>query len=81
MPPREEAGLVDVVVTEAAVDVGVADPSSIVRYRLGMPQYTLWLDGLDGGARDRMVADATSTIAALGEPFRPLVIELVATVK
>lgn len=77
----QEAGLVDVVVTEAAVDVGVDDPYSIVRYRLGMPQYTRWLDGLDGGARDRMVADATSTIAALGESFRPLVIELVARVK
>ncbi len=76
-----EARLVDVSVTEAAVDVGVDDPESIVRYRLGMPQYAAWLGELDGGDRDCMVADAISAIEDLGEPFRPLVIELVARVK
>ena len=75
-----EAGLVDVIVTEAAIDVGVDDAESIVRYRLGMPQYAAWLGELDDRERDWMVADAITAIEDLGEPFRPLVIELVARV-
>ena len=72
------AGLADAEVLERAIDVGVDDAESVVRYRLGMPQYTAWLAGLDAAARRSVVADATSAIEALGEPFHPLVIELVA---
>ena len=75
-----EARLDDVALTEAAVDVGVDDPESIVRYRLGMPQYAGWFGELDGGDRDRVVADAISAVEDLAEPFRPLVIEIVARV-
>jgi hypothetical protein len=68
----------DAEVLESAIDVGVDDAESVARYRLGMPQYTAWLAGLDAAERRRVVADATSAIEALGEPFHPLVIELVA---
>jgi SAM-dependent methyltransferase len=76
----QDAGFADVAVFEAAVDVGVDDPASLVRYRLGMAQYAAWLDELDDGARERMVAEAIAAIAEHGEPFRPRVIELVARV-
>jgi 2-polyprenyl-3-methyl-5-hydroxy-6-metoxy-1,4-benzoquinol methylase len=75
-----DAGLADVDVTDRAVDVGVDDPASIVRYRLGMPQYAAWLGNLDSRARSRVVADAVAEIEVLGEPFRPRVIELVARI-
>ena len=75
-----DAGFADVAVFEAAVDVGVDDPASLVRYRLGMAQYAAWLDKLDDGARERMVAEAIAAIEDLGETFQPVVIELVARV-
>ena len=74
------AGLAEIDVVESAVDVGVDDADSIVRYRLGMPHYTSWLAGLDAAQQRRAVDDAIAAIAALGEPFHPQVIELVASV-
>ena len=68
-------------ITETTVDVGVDDPAAILRYRLGMPQYAAWFGRLDRLARQRFLADAVAELTAQHEPFRPVVLELVARVR
>ncbi len=67
-------------VTEEPVDVGLTDPSDVVRYRLAMPQLAPFVAALPGAVRAALVADAVEAVRATGEPFTPVVVEAVATV-
>jgi ubiquinone/menaquinone biosynthesis C-methylase UbiE len=74
------AGLVDVVVEERPVDVGITEPERLVDYRFGQAHYAAWLDEI-GRARDhRIRRRAAETIRAVMEPYRPIVVFLAARV-
>ncbi len=74
-----QAGLDHTVVTEQTLDIDLTDPALIVRYRLGMPQYTEFVDRLDDVRLSEFVSDALRAVTSDG-PFRPEVIELVARI-
>ena len=73
-----QAGLGDVAATETEIDIGLDDPHSIARYRLGMPQLAAFVSALTEARRRAFQADVIAAIAASGEPLRPAVVELVA---
>lgn len=73
------AGLNSSVVTEQSLDIGVADPAAVVRYRLGMPQYTRFVGRLGDARMAEFVDEATAAVTLEG-PFRPEVVELVARI-
>lgn len=75
----QRARLDDVVITQQELDIRVDDPDTIVRYRLGMPQYASFLDHLDEERLGELVREATTAVSAEGA-FRPEVIELVARI-
>jgi len=72
-----ETGLHDVAVIESEIDIGLEDPHSIARYRLGMPQLAGFVRGLSEPRRQAFRNDVIAAIAASGEPLRPAVIELI----
>jgi SAM-dependent methyltransferase len=65
-------------VTEEPVDVGLADPRDVVRYRLAMPQLAAFVAALPDAVRQALVAEATEAVGATGERFTPVVVEAVA---
>jgi SAM-dependent methyltransferase len=68
------AGLVDVVVAERAVDVGVDEPEQLVAYRFGQAHFAGWLDGI-GAERAAEVAErAAEVIRPVMRPYRPIVV-------
>jgi SAM-dependent methyltransferase len=70
------AGLIDVLVDERPVDVGITRPEQLVEYRFGQAQFARWLDeiGDDRGAFvRRRAADA---IRSIMRPYRPVVVFL-----
>jgi SAM-dependent methyltransferase len=73
------AGLVDVVVEERPVDVGVTTPEQLVRYRLGQPLYANWLDRIGAQKAERFAAAAADAIGPVMQPYRPIVVFLAAT--
>ena len=75
-----EAGL-DGSVRSAEVDVGLDTPELVVRYRLAMAHSREFVAGLPDDERRALVRDAVAAVAATHEPFRPVVLELVATVR
>jgi ubiquinone/menaquinone biosynthesis C-methylase UbiE len=72
------AGFSEWVVTEEAVDVGLADPADVVRYRLGMPHLHRFAAGLADDVRDAFVADSVEAVRRTHERFAPIVVEAVA---
>lgn len=74
------AGIVGAEVDCCEVDVGLDDAALVVRYRLGMPQLSSFLDTLTASAQAALVAEATSAVERTGTSFRPKVVELVARV-
>jgi ubiquinone/menaquinone biosynthesis C-methylase UbiE len=74
----EAAQLVDIDVTEAAVDVNVSDPAALVDYRFGQAHFADWLGDLDPDQRTRARTAAIAAIAETMEPYRPRVIFLAA---
>ena len=75
-----EAGL-DGIVRSAAVDVGLDTPELVVRYRLAMAHSQEFVAGLSEDDRRALVQEAVEAVAATHESFRPMVLELVATVR
>ena len=67
-------------VRSAAVDVGLDSPERVVRYRLSMAHAREFVAGLGDEEREALVREAVAAVAATHEPFRPVVLELVATV-
>jgi SAM-dependent methyltransferase len=65
-------------VRSAAVDVGLDSPELVVRYRLSMAHCRSFVAGLSDYERQALVSEATAAVAARHEPFRPVVLELLA---
>ena len=78
----ERAGLVDVVVVERAVEVGVSSADELVTYRFSLPHIARFLAGLDPAQRDEIVAEAVAEVDAVhdGSDLAPVVVFLVARV-
>jgi SAM-dependent methyltransferase len=68
-------------VRAAAVDVGLDTPELVVRYRLAMAHSRGFVARLSDDERRALVRQAVAAVAATHEPFRPVVLELVATVR
>lgn len=83
-PAMEEAaraaGLTDVVVVEAAVDVGISSPEALVRYRLGQAHVAGFLAALTDPERAAVFAEAAAVVRAHhdGSNLAPVVVLLVA---
>jgi demethylmenaquinone methyltransferase/2-methoxy-6-polyprenyl-1,4-benzoquinol methylase len=67
-------------VRSRAVDVGLDTPEQVVRYRLAMAQNRGFVAGLSDDVRQALVSEAVAAVAATHEPFRPVVLELLAKV-
>ncbi len=67
-------------VRSAAVDVGLDSPELVVRYRLSMAHSREFVAALGDDEREALVREAVTAVAETPEPFRPVVLELVATV-
>jgi SAM-dependent methyltransferase len=72
------AGLVDVVVEERPVDVGVTEPEQLVSYRLGQPLFASWLDRIGSRRASQLASQAAETIRPIMAPYRPIVVFLAA---
>jgi SAM-dependent methyltransferase len=70
------AGLVDVVVDERPVDVGVTEAQQLVDYRFGQAHFAAWLDEVGPRRADEIRRRATQEIARSMEPYRPIVVFL-----
>lgn len=75
-----DAGLDAIEVDEAAVDVGVTRPDQLVDYRLGQAHVSAWLDALAPERAAAVRAAAIDAVAPIMEPYRPIVVFLVAAV-
>jgi ubiquinone/menaquinone biosynthesis C-methylase UbiE len=74
------AGFAAASITEESVDVGLASPEDVVRYRLGMPHLHGFTASLSADTRRRFVAEAVSAVRRAGERFTPSILEVVARV-
>lgn len=74
----ETAGLVDLEVTEEAVDVGIGRAADLVDYRFGQAHYTEWLASLGAAERARARRQVIAAIEPLMAPYRPTVVFLAA---
>jgi ubiquinone/menaquinone biosynthesis C-methylase UbiE len=71
-----QAGLIDPVVDERRVDVGVTEPEQLVDYRLGQAQFSAWLDQLGVERSETVRARLVETIRPVMCPYRPIVVFL-----
>jgi hypothetical protein len=67
-------------VRSTAVDVGLDSPERVARYRLSMAHAREFVAGLGDDERKVLAREAVAAVAATHEPFRPVVLELAATV-
>ncbi|HEV2371423.1 MAG TPA: class I SAM-dependent methyltransferase [Streptosporangiaceae bacterium] len=74
----QAAGLTDVHAEERQVDVGVAQPRQLVRYRLGHVVFTDWLDAIGPAQAQDFAAAAEQAVSGVMEPYRPAVVFLCA---
>lgn len=74
------AGLTDVHVVEAAVDVGISSPGELVRYRFGQAHAASFLAALTDAERASVFAEAVAVVHAHhdGSSLAPIVVLLVA---
>ena len=76
----DRVGLIDVMVFEGPVDIGVEQPADIVRYRFSQPQMAGFVATLDPDQRLQFFDAAVAAVAADGSPLEPGVVFLTATV-
>ena len=74
------AGLIDPVVVERAVDVGITRPEQLVDYRFGQAQFAVWLDQIGPAGGMEVRARAIDVIRPVMQPYRPIVVFLAASV-
>lgn len=74
------AGLLDVVVHDQVVDVGIHTAEDLVDYRFGQAQFAGWLAGLSPARRVQVRAAVMERIAPVMAPFTPTVLFLTARV-
>ena len=72
------SGWAAVAVVENAVDVGISTPADLVDYRLGQAQFSDWQAALSPGRRRSVRRSIIDAVTPLNEPYRPIVISLVA---
>ncbi|MDQ3165939.1 MAG: class I SAM-dependent methyltransferase [Actinomycetota bacterium] len=72
------SGWAAVDVVENSVDVGVRTPADLVDYRLGQAQFSDWLASLSAERRRSVRQSLIETVTPLDDPYRPIVISLVA---
>jgi SAM-dependent methyltransferase len=72
------AGFARYDVTVGAIDVGLADPADVVRYRTALPHLHAFVSELAPAPRAAFVADATAAVADVGGGFAPAVVEALA---
>ena len=70
------AGLACVQAEEREVNVGIAEPRKLVRYRLGHPAFATWLDSLGPRRAAAFALAAEHAAGADMEPYRPAVVFL-----
>jgi len=75
------AGLVDVLVDERAVDVGVTEPEQLVDYRLGQAPYAAWLAEVGSDKATEIRNQLVESIRPKMRPFLPIVVFLSALVR
>lgn len=76
----QRAGLLDVVVHEQAVDVGIHTAEDLVDYRFGQAQFAGWLAGLPPARRAQVRDAVIERIEPVMAPFTPTVLFLTARV-
>jgi SAM-dependent methyltransferase len=72
----KQAALVDIVVDERPVDVGVTEPQQLVDYRLGQAHFAAWLDRLGPHHAEQVRARLVEAIRPIMAPYRPVVVFL-----
>lgn len=72
----KQAGLVDVIVDERPVDVGVNQPEPLVDYRLGQAHFSRWLVQLGPARGDQVRQRLVEAIRPFMRPYRPIVVFL-----
>ncbi len=76
----ERAGLVDIVVDERPVDVGVTEPEQLVDYRLGQANFSDWLSKMEPARAEQIRRRLVEEIRPIMQPYRPIVVFLAALV-
>jgi ubiquinone/menaquinone biosynthesis C-methylase UbiE len=74
------AGLVNIVVNEQVVDIGVTEPEQLVDYRLGQAHYSAWLDEVGPGRAQAIRSRLVEAIRPMMRPYSPIVVFLSAIV-
>ena len=69
----EQAGLIDVAVTDAEVDTGISDPDQLVGWRLAGPAFATFFDSLSSPQQKRLTAEAAR---ALGDEPSSLLLRI-----
>jgi ubiquinone/menaquinone biosynthesis C-methylase UbiE len=76
-----EVGLTAVSIEREHVDVELADPDALVRWRMGMPHLAPFVASLSPARRDELVTRALDAIGPHPDPYRPDVLFFTATVR
>jgi ubiquinone/menaquinone biosynthesis C-methylase UbiE len=71
-----QAGLTRIQAQERPVDVGITAPRQLVRYRLGHPIFTGWLDAIGAARASAVAAAAESALGHDMQPYQPVVVFL-----
>jgi SAM-dependent methyltransferase len=74
------AGLIDPVVVERSVDVGITRAEQLVDYRFGQAQFAVWLDQMNPREVEGIRERAIDIIRPIMQPYQPIVVFLAATV-
>lgn len=74
------ACLIDPVVVERSVDVGITRPEQLVDYRFGQAQFAVWLNQIGPRGVEEIRAHAVDIIRSIMQPYQPIVVFLAATV-
>jgi SAM-dependent methyltransferase len=74
------ACLIDPLVVERPVDVGMTRPEELVDYRFGQAQFAVWLDQMGPRGGEEIRARAIDIVRPIMQPYQPIVVFLVATV-
>jgi ubiquinone/menaquinone biosynthesis C-methylase UbiE len=75
------SGLVDILVSERRVEVGVNEPEQLVAYRLGQANFSDWLDQVGPEQSEEISSRLVEAIRPIMRPYRPLVVFLSALVR
>jgi len=75
-----QVGLLEVIVDERPVDVGVTEAEQLVDYRLGQAHFAAWLEALGPDRAEQVRDRLVEAIRPIMRPYRPIVVFLCALV-